>query len=565
MFAMPHLNKRLMLRTGFISLSIILLILLAPSLTLHEDGDVLADPSSSPSIDSARPNGWNWDSNQEKWFNSVGGHKTNTNTKNGWSTKTKAKLKDLINLNVNVNGKKWKDAQETLYGRNGYENGYEGQGKDGWVDLERELLVTKYEGGTPGYQVFSNLYLVNSVLTSVVPSTNQLIIPDQGMENEMQMDMDMQEHLSEESSPYKKFPDVKYIMSSEKRGVVAGEDRWKVVDQDVGREEIGKKGFRLGGVTYIFNDPPGPDGYLGESGHFVLEAFLGATRVLASTLSGSSVTPTPKRVWFPRCGSEPSWRDDRGENAWFLAQALPAATIEDKHGWEDKNTAGLPILLEKVVIIDRWAAHSSGGEVGKWGKMNALIPSLPAAQTFWEPIRSNVMRSLGVDGHTGIGSRGLPVIVYVDRQKENPKMRQADHNALVEGLMSLTNIAEVHVARIAAMSKARQVELMGRAQVIISIHGDELFTSLWMPQRENSLVIELFEEGGFVRDFELLASGLNHKYVAISGDSLLPEEKWRESGSTKGPERDKGEISINTELIIRTIEETLNIHSIAED
>ncbi|WWC68179.1 uncharacterized protein I206_102102 [Kwoniella pini CBS 10737] len=560
MFAMPHLNKRLMLRTGFISISIILLILLAPGLTSYDDNsesETADRPSSSPYIDSGEVNGWNWDANQEKRFNSIGNHKTNT--KSGWSSRTKTKLKDIIN------GRKWKDAQAALYGRDGYESVSDAVGKDGWVNLEKDLIVTRYEGGTPGYQVFSNLYLVNSVLTSVVPSKNRLVISDESMENEIQMDMEMQEHLSEETSHSRKFPDVKYIMSSEKRGVGAGEDRWKVVDQDVGREEIGRKGFRLGGVTYIFNDPPGPDGYLVYFRHFVLEAFLGATRVLASTLSGSTVIPTPKRVWFPRSTSEPSWRDDRGENAWFLAHALPAATIEDKNGWDDKSTAGLPILLEKVVIIDRWAAHSSGGEVGKWGKMNALIPSLPAVKTFWEPFRSNVIRSLGVDGHSEIGSRGLPVIVYVDRQKESPKLKQSDHNALVEGLMSLTNIAEVHVARIAAMSKARQVELMGRAQVIVSLHGDELFTSLWMPQRENSLVIELFEEGGFVRDFELLASGLNHKYVAISGDQILIEEKWRETGSTKGPERDNGEISINTELIIRTIEETLNINSIADD
>ncbi len=46
-------------------------------------------------------------------------------------------------------------------------------------------------------------------------------------------------------------------------------------------------------------------------GHFVLEAFLGAARTLPSVLSGASV---PERVWFPRCGAKPSWRDDRGDS-----------------------------------------------------------------------------------------------------------------------------------------------------------------------------------------------------------------------------------------------------------
>ncbi|OCF53988.1 hypothetical protein L486_08522 [Kwoniella mangroviensis CBS 10435] len=543
MIGLPYLTKRIIVRSFLITFGIMVLFIISSNIIDDQDYEHQRQRAKSPTASPYVGNpGGGWFKSPNKWSISNG-------------------MKDLIQAGKwrnNMQGDMLIDLDGGFEGRySSYEDVENVEGKDGWVDLESELVVTNYEGGTPGYQVFSNMYLVNSVLTSVVPSdASQIIELPTDNEDAYQMDLEFQEQMSNkpERNP---FPEVKHILSSEKRGQGADEDRWKIVDQDVGRDEIGKKGYKLGGVTYIFNDPPGPDGYLVYFRHFVLEAFLGATRVLASTMPYSMSKPVPKRVWFPRCGADPSWRDDRGENAWFLAHALPSVSIEDKQGWEDRNTAGLPLLLEKVVIIDRWAAHASGGEVGKWGKMNALIPSIAATRSFWDSIRSNVMRSLGVDDHSEVGSRGLPVIVYVDRQKENPKMKQSDHDALVEGLMSLTNIAEVHVARLSAMSKARQVDLVGRAQVLVSLHGDELFNTLWMPPREDSLVIELFEDGGFIRDFELLATGLNHKYIAVQGDKVLTEEKWRETGATKGDERDTGEISINTELVVRLIEESL--------
>jgi hypothetical protein len=63
------------------------------------------------------------------------------------------------------------------------------------------------------------------------------------------------------------------------------------------------------------------DGYLIYFQHFVAEAFLGASRVLAHLLQSQDLlaetdgVPLPRRVWFPRCGWKPSWRDDRGESA----------------------------------------------------------------------------------------------------------------------------------------------------------------------------------------------------------------------------------------------------------
>jgi hypothetical protein len=50
-------------------------------------------------------------------------------------------------------------------------------------------------------------------------------------------------------------------------------------------------------------------------------------------------------------------------------------------------------------------------------------------------------------------------------QRESPKLVDADHDAFVEALKSLTPKAEVHVTKLSVMTKAQQVELIGRAEV----------------------------------------------------------------------------------------------------
>ncbi|OCF33791.1 hypothetical protein I316_04503 [Kwoniella heveanensis BCC8398] len=565
---MPSLTPRVLIRTGAVSLALLILLYLTTSSSTNRSsasswdktstygregvfGDEFEpDPASGASAGAGWFGGGRWSDGVRDWVQS------------GWRGDYSAS--SLTSSAVGNDG---------------------GGGlADGWIDMGdggKGMPFTRYEGGIPGYQVFSNLYLNGATLTAIRPSSLHHSHPHagisqdgassgsdggiEGSEGELQHDLTYQDRVHDQSDGTAsstgvelEWPDVKAVVSSEKRGTPAGEDRWRVVEEAVGREEMGKRVYKLGGVTYIFNDPPGPDGYLVFFRHFVLEAFLGATRMLASTLPSSSYTPVPRRVWFPRCGADPSWRDDRGENAWFLAHALPSASVEDKLRWDDRTIAGLPVLLEKVVIIDRWTAHSAGGEVGKWGKMNAMIPSIHAPKAFWNPFRKNMMSALGVDGHSENGSRGLPVVVYIDRQKENPKMRVADHEKLVESLKGLTDIAEVHVARISAMSKARQVDLMGRAQVVISLHGDDLFHTLWMPPKEGSTVIELFEKGGFVRDFELLASALNHRHIAVQGDHELTEEQWRASGVSRGDERGTGEISIDSDLVLKLVKKALS-------
>lgn len=70
--------------------------------------------------------------------------------------------------------------------------------------------------------------------------------------------------------------------------------------------------------------------------------------------------------------------------------------------------------MEVLGELTAGAAHSDGGDAAKWGKMNANAVSLAAPTSFWSSFRDNVMKTMGVDGESKTGSRGLPVVVFAD-------------------------------------------------------------------------------------------------------------------------------------------------------
>ncbi|KAL7419057.1 hypothetical protein Q5752_005893 [Cryptotrichosporon argae] len=429
----------------------------------------------------------------------------------------------------------------------------EGRGGETWVDLREDMPWTTYEGGLPGYTVFSNLYLSRGALLAVTPSASPATSSD-----------DDDDALAGEGAARRApIPPARAVMSGEKRAgggwPAPGEDRWREVEGgDVTRDELGDVAVRLPGVTYIFNDVPGPEGYLVYFKHFGIEIFLGATRALASALAGRDTTlevaPAPQRVWFPRCGSRPGWRDGAGLNAWFLAHALPEATVEDVNGWEDREGADVPYVLETVVIVDRWSAHSVGGEVGKWGKMNANIPTLPAPPLFWERIRTNVIRSLGVHGPSHVGRHGLPVVVFIDQDRITPKLSKTARDSLVDALKEFTDRAEVHVTNLASMERNQQVEITSRAHVLIGTHSDLLLNALWMQAAPGVTLVEIFQDGAFARDHELLASSLGLKYVALHPDKVLDEASWRALGRKENKEP---EIELDAGVVVGVLAEVL--------
>lgn len=74
---------------------------------------------------------------------------------------------------------------------------------------------------------------------------------------------------------------------------------------------------------------------------------------------------------FPRCGENPSWRDQRDlskslprptstlrrgadcSDSWVLRTMLPGVAIEDQMTWHDYAHSDVAYIFDQVVIVDR--------------------------------------------------------------------------------------------------------------------------------------------------------------------------------------------------------------------
>ncbi|WOO84753.1 uncharacterized protein LOC62_06G008266 [Vanrija pseudolonga] len=400
-----------------------------------------------------------------------------------------------------------------------------------WVDLGENVPWTSFDGGIEGYSVFSDLYFSGGALVAVVPDEKARAA----------------------------LPKPMAIMSAEQGGP-ARADRWTTaVGAELARAEFGQRVVRLPGVTYIFNDPPGTAGFMDPAltvSHFLPEVFIPAARAVASTIDDQTSIESiyPSRLMFPRCGVDKSWRDNQSLNAWFIQRALPGVPIEDKMTWDDMSAGEVGYIFDKVVIVDRRSAHSVQGDVSRWGKMNGNMPSVPAPLDFFAPFSSNMIESVG-DLLPNVGKYDLPVVVYIDKDGK-PGLAPGSHKALVEALKGLTDIAEVHVTKIKAMTRSQKVALMSRTTILISVHGEELLQSVWMPPGDGATVIEIFEDAGFQPDNALLAGLLNLGYIPIQEKHRL--RNWRElSGSLRGPGKDSQDLRVDSKALVGIIRDVL--------
>ncbi|KAJ8501871.1 hypothetical protein ONZ45_g11990 [Pleurotus djamor] len=302
--------------------------------------------------------------------------------------------------------------------------------------------------------------------------------------------------------------------------------RWRVITPVQADALFGKQGAGvLAGSTFFFNDGPGKRGFLGHYFHFVAEAFAGAWRVHSSSplniyLNTAKDTVLPTRVMFPR-GND--WRDIRANlNAWFLATVLPNTAVEDIYQWEDRAKSNSVHVFSQVIIVDRWTAHrSSGSEAQIWNKMSADVMTSPAPFDWFAPLRTSLMQGLGIHGN----ERSRPVVTYVDRQATGRKLVAEDHEALMETLKTLAREKdiEVNAVQMEFLSKAEQFDISTRTDIMIGVHGNGLSHQMWM--KPGGTVFEFFDEGGFQRDYQLLAEAMHHTHHVIWNDTY--HTTWR--------------------------------------
>ncbi|CED83753.1 Glycosyltransferase AER61, uncharacterised [Phaffia rhodozyma] len=369
--------------------------------------------------------------------------------------------------------------------------------RDDWVRAGRggewHGKETRFLRGIPGYSMFQNLYVQNGTMIAV--SSDPTTLPE------------VSRVLSDMSrgTPENKFP-------------VADETRWLVISPEEAAARFdGGHSARLIGSTIFLNDGPGAEGYLAHYFHLAAELFFGAWRVLSASPAVVAAN-TAMGLEFPRrtiLAKGPDWKDVPGLNAWFLTTMFPMMSIEDNIQWTDRAISTNLYLFDEIVILDRWASHRHNPTAQQWNKMNAdVFREIHSPSDWWAPVRESMMMTLGIEN---IHVKEKATVVYISRQGASKRrLTEASHNALVKELSTLP--IDLHVAQMETMSKKDQMELVSKADIILGVHGNGMTNELWM--KPGGAVIEIFDVGGFTRDYQLLAEPLKHEYFPIWNDKV---------------------------------------------
>ncbi|KAJ8689566.1 hypothetical protein PTI98_012460 [Pleurotus ostreatus] len=150
----------------------------------------------------------------------------------------------------------------------------------------------------------------------------------------------------------------------------------------------------------------------------------------------------------------------------------------------------------------------------------------PAPFDWWSPLRHSLMQRIGIEGN----ARSRPVITYIDRQATGRKLVQEDHDAFVTALAKFgeNHDVEINSVQMEHLSKAEQFDIGTRTDIMVGVHGNGLSHQMWM--KAGGTVLEFYDTGGFMRDYQLLAEAMHHTHYVIWNDTI--HDKWRENKKT---------------------------------
>lgn len=107
---------------------------------------------------------------------------------------------------------------------------------------------------------------------------------------------------------------------------------------------------------------------------------------------------------------------------------------------------------------------------------------------------------------------------------------------------------------------------------MIGLHSDDLLNVAWMSAGQGNGVIELFEEGGYMLDYHLLAGILGLKHAAVQRDHVVTQDmRTNHQLGLRGPGKDvgclwqglecaddKGEVEIDAGVVLAEVEKMLD-------
>lgn len=210
---------------------------------------------------------------------------------------------------------------------------------------------------------------------------------------------------------------------------------------------------------------------ISQTGNYTLFSLWRTYSALDMSLSPDALTlPPPRRVFYPNVltfmgeradPNEPivvRQRSPSGFHPFLAKAAFPTLGLMYQEDWADYALLHAPFLIKRVVVADQGAARRARADVPPFA---VPLVELEASKGWWEPIRRNVARFLDVpeQAHKKAWlTKTETVVTYLSRQDaaRGPKLKEADHEALIEALKGLRSGYTVHVIS----SEASWVERM---------------------------------------------------------------------------------------------------------
>ncbi|KAG9313553.1 hypothetical protein JVU11DRAFT_5880 [Chiua virens] len=135
-----------------------------------------------------------------------------------------------------------------------------------------------------------------------------------------------------------------------------------------------------------------------------------------------------------------------------------------------------------LVVADQGAARRADKDVPPFA---VPLFELKASKDWWEPVRREVARFLGVPEDApkaGWLAKDQTMVTYISRQDavDGPRLRAEDHAALVEALGGLGKGYEVYVVSSETDWMAR-MSAIAQSTIVLGVYGVHMADSLFMP------------------------------------------------------------------------------------
>lgn len=199
------------------------------------------------------------------------------------------------------------------------------------------------------------------------------------------------------------------------------------------------------------------------------------------------------------------WMGINKINLQILSSLFPEATILNKSQFKKLSNKSL-VQFENAITIDRQGCHENQDAL-HFNKMAIGHQNL-IKKEYLNDLRDRVLDTL----KTSKEEKDAPVITYVQR-KGGRYFTEEFEQVFTSKMKELFPNHKFQIARFEKYTYPEQLQMIRNTDILVGLHGNGLTHAYFLPN--DSLVVEIFPEGAFAMDYQLISELCGHNYFAI--------------------------------------------------